>query len=338
MISAALGPWYNPASTMTHIQGAVLLTCTMIIVAGCGQLITPVADTTPVVATDTPMPTVTRRPTYTPAPATPAPTATPTITPTPIVYTVQPGDTLLAISAEFGVAAQAIQEANGIIDPRRLQVGQPLIIPGPETDPERPPTPTPTPLPLSVERLNFLPTPADGLWVLGEVHNPGSDYVCEALVRVALLDGQGALVAAEEAFAQLDVVSPGNNVAFAILFTDPPPQFAQYQAGVVAAVPFSPHTRYYLDLTATDLHAEAVGADRYRVTGRLHNRGALDVERVRLLVTGYDEQRRVAGVRQATLAVSVLRAGAVTPFAVELAMVGSPINTYSVQAQALALP
>jgi LysM repeat protein len=254
------------------------------------------------------------------------------------VYTVRPGDTLLAISAQFGVAAQAIQEANGIIDPRRLQVGQPLIIPGPEADPERPPTPTPTPLPLSVERLSFLPTPTDGLWVLGEVRNPGADYVAEVQVKVSLLDGQGQLLAAETGFAQLDVLSPGSTMPFAVLFADPPPQFAQYQAAVIAAVPFSRHTRYYLDLAATDLQAELVGADRYRVSGRLHNKGTHDAERVRLLVTGYDEQQRVVSVRQAPLAVALLRAAAVTPFTVDLTMIGSPVSTYSVQAQALAVP
>lgn len=322
---------------MAQFRFALLVACATLAV-GCGQLITPEPEATPVVesATATPIPTVTRRATFTPAPSTPAPTATPTITPTPIVYTVQPGDTLLAISAQFGVASQAIQEANGIIDPRRLQVGQPLIIPGPEADPERPPTPTPTPLPLNVEHLSFLPTPIDGLWVLGEVRNPGTDYVSEVLVQVSLLDGHGQLLAAETGFAQLDVLSPGRTVAFAILFTDPPSQFAQYQATVIAGVPFSRHTRYYLDLAAADLQAELVGADRYRVSGRLYNQGTLDAERVRLLVTGYDEQQRVVAVRQAPLPVSLLRAAAATPFTVDLVMVGSPVSTYTVQAQALA--
>ena len=159
----------------------------------------------------------------------------------------------------------------------------------------------------------------------------------QPLIVAVKLDGQGQELAAETAFAQLDVLSPGRAVAFAILFAHPPAQFAQYQAGVLAAVPVARQTRYYLDLAATDIQGEVVGADSYRVSGRLLNRGASDVERVRLLVTGYDERRRVTAVRQASLTVSVLRAAATTPFDVELTMVGSPVVTYSVQAQALAV-
>jgi len=71
---------------------------------------------------------------------TPAPTATtlaeatPTqepveATPTPIVYVVKAGDTLGAIAKEYGVTVEALQEVNAIDDPRRLQIGQELIIP-----------------------------------------------------------------------------------------------------------------------------------------------------------------------------------------------------------------
>ncbi len=308
-----------------------------VLAAGCGQLITPAprVSSEATQAAATPIPTVTSWPTSTPAPATLAPTATPTVTATPIVYTVQPGDTLLVIAAQFDVSAQAIQEANGITDPRLLQVGQPLMIPGPEDNPEQPPTPTPTPLPLSVQALSFQRTPAGGLWALGEVRNPGAEAVSEVSVQVSLLDEQGQMLAAESAYLQLDVVPPDGAVAFAVLFTEPPAQFAQYQATVLTGVPFSSNTRYYLDLVATDVRARTIGADTYRVSGQLYNRGTSDAEQLRLLVTGYDDQHRVAAVRQSPLAVSVLRAAAIAPFEVDLANAGSPVVTHSVQAQAL---
>src|SRR5512136_823180 len=122
----------------------VFLAIGMAWIAGCGRLITPTPDQASpvaVVPTATPLATVPPRATCTPAPATPAPTASPTVTPTPIVYVVQSGDTLLAIAAKFGVKSEAIQEANGIVDPRRLQIEQALIIPRPEEEPEQPPTP-----------------------------------------------------------------------------------------------------------------------------------------------------------------------------------------------------
>lgn len=55
--------------------------------------------------------------------------STPGATPTPESYIVEEGDTLGAIAAQFGVSVEAIQAANGIDDPTKLQVGQELIIP-----------------------------------------------------------------------------------------------------------------------------------------------------------------------------------------------------------------
>jgi LysM repeat protein len=312
------------------------VTC-IALLAGCGQLITPSPETTRVAMspTATPLATVPPRATFTPAPATPAPTSTPTVTPTPIIYLVQSGDTLLAIAAQFGVTAEAIQEANGIVDPRRLQIGQELIVPRPEEDPEQPPTPTPTPPPMVIRGLNLQQTPVGSLWVLGEVYNPGSGPLSEVMVQVSLFGGSGQLLATETVFPQLDVILPGRAVSFATLFADPPRQFAQYQAVVLAGVPASSNTRYYLDLAASDLQGQTVGAARYRVTGELQNVGIRDAESLRLLVTAYDDQDRVIAVRQADLPVSVLRSAAITPFEVELTLTGSLVATYSVYAQGL---
>ena len=44
-------------------------------------------------------------------------------------YTVQAGDTLSSIAAQFGATVEAIVQANAIADPTRLEVGQVLIIP-----------------------------------------------------------------------------------------------------------------------------------------------------------------------------------------------------------------
>ena len=57
------------------------------------------------------------------------PTAAPAPTSTPVVYTVQPGDLLLAIADKFGVLVEDIVEANDIADPDILSVGQELEIP-----------------------------------------------------------------------------------------------------------------------------------------------------------------------------------------------------------------
>jgi len=59
------------------------------------------------------------------------------------------------------------------------------------------------------------------------------------------------------------------------------------------------------------------------------------VEKLRLVVTAYDDQHRVVAVRQASPPVSVLRSAATTSFQVDLTLTGSVVATYTVQAQGL---
>ena len=71
-----------------------------------------------VIATPTPNPT----PTATPV-------ARPTPTPTPLVYAMQEGDTLSGIAARFGLTVEELVQANRLVDPDSLQIGQQLTIP-----------------------------------------------------------------------------------------------------------------------------------------------------------------------------------------------------------------
>ncbi len=88
--------------------------------------------------TTTLSPTVTSTPTLTP---TPSPTPPPTLTPTPVppqLYTVQAGDTLGNIAANFGLTVAEIRAYNNL-DSELIREGDTLQIP--------PPTPTPGPTP-----------------------------------------------------------------------------------------------------------------------------------------------------------------------------------------------
>jgi LysM repeat protein len=75
------------------------------------------------------------------------PTATPAPSGGDIIHLVQPGDTIYGLAGHYGVTAQSIIDANNIINPNLIYVGDRLVIPGTASG-------GPTPLPPTLE-----PTP-----------------------------------------------------------------------------------------------------------------------------------------------------------------------------------
>lgn len=65
-------------------------------------------------------------------PAITAPTFTDNFPKQGLSYTIQKGDTLSSIAARFRSTVKDIQNANRIVDPTKIQVGQTLFIPGGE--------------------------------------------------------------------------------------------------------------------------------------------------------------------------------------------------------------
>ena len=315
-----------------------ILLCLAMLLCGCGRLIpspAPAAvavSTAIATATATAAPTVTRRATFTPVPATPSNTPTPTVTPTPVIYTIVKGDTLLVIARQFGVTVDAIQVANGIDDPRRLRIGQELIIPPKEAGDEPTPVPTPTPVALKIQGLAFHWTPVGSLWCLGEVLNLSARPAEEVQVQVSLHDEQGQLLASGAAFTQLDIVAGGGRAPFAVLFEAPPAHFAQYQARVLSGVPSTHLGPRYPDLAVVEDSGDWLDGSNYQVKGQVRNAGQADAEHVAIVVTLYDNDRHVVGARVVGIDAEFFLAGAIAPFDILLTPLGS-VAGYDVQVQ-----
>ncbi len=316
----------------TGSQALLALVLVTLVPSACGQIITP----TPIMPTPTVQAEVTSGPqaTATPLFATPAPTFTPTVTPTPIIYVVQKGDTLLGIAAQFGVSVEAIQEANGIVDPRRLQIGQELVIPQEEGDQTSPPTPTPTAVPYAIENVGLYETPAGGLWLLGEMHNITTADIEQVQVEVSLQDERNQVLARATAFTALDIIPSGGRAPFAVLFREPPPAFAKYQAIALSAVMVARLGTAYRDLAVVNHQGEArEGLSYYVVTGEVRNTGQSEAESVTVIITAYDPAGLVTGIRAIDLTASVLAPGQSVPFQANLSPAGNEIVTYTVQVQ-----
>jgi len=309
--------------------------------SGCGQVITlptdtPVPPTTTVVLEPTDGPTP--RPTATPAPYTPAPTPTATPTSTPIIYSIKGGDTLLGIASQFGVSVAALQDTNGIVDPRSLRIDQELIIP---QDEEAllgggEPTATPTPMPFTIENLHFDHSNIGGLWCYGEVYNGGAVALDQVQVLVSLLDDDGESLATASTFVQQDLILPDGRSPFALQIQDAPAHFASYIALPLSGVPaFLPS--YYRDLELREVQTESERYATYTVSGRVVNVGPEDALGVRIVLTAYDAVGRVVGVRKGVPEHNVVPRGGETSFHLELLPAGGPVITHTISVLGLRL-
>jgi murein DD-endopeptidase MepM/ murein hydrolase activator NlpD len=79
-------------------------------------------------------------------------TPTPAARPRTAVHAVQPGETLIAIALRYEITVEALAQANGLLDPDLLRIGQKLIIPldGIVPGADSPATPATEPQPLNV--------------------------------------------------------------------------------------------------------------------------------------------------------------------------------------------
>jgi LysM repeat protein len=323
------------ARVLPGVIGALALVA--LLAAACGQVITlePTPTPEPTATLAVAVEVATLPPTSTPAPYTPAPTATPTITPTPVIHTILSGESLLGVAGQYGVSVAALQDANGILDPRFLQVGQQLVIPRPEeveevTDANS--TPTPTPLAVEVQNVYFNESNVGGLWVLGEVLNPGAESLEQVRVGVSLLDASNAEIARVEGLVALDLVDPGQDAPFAVTFGENPGAFDRYRVFATHAVAAYVGS-YYRDLEVTDIQSQGERYASYTVTGKVRNTGPEDAVDVQVVLTAYDPLGRVIAMRKVTPEYNVIPRGGESAFTAVLAPVGGPAERFAAVAQ-----
>jgi LysM repeat protein len=312
----------------------ILLGGLAVLLAGCGQVVTPSpTQTLPSAMTLTgPSAGPMYRPTGTAVPLPPLDTATPTVTPTPVVHVVQQGDTLQAIAFDYGVGVDVLQRANGIENPQLLQVGQRLVIPlGEESDETASGLlPTPTPQPVQVQGEAFYETPVGSLWALGEVANTTGVTLTNVLVKVTLFDATGEPVAENDAFAAADLVPPGASSPFGLLFATAP-DWSSYQMTVLRADETRGLADAYVPMSVTEVDGRSSDS-QFRVSGTVKHVGTAQVaSSVDVIVTVYNAEGSVTGFRQHTVKLDEgLIPGATRAFTVLLTAHGGSPDDFSV--------
>ncbi len=307
-----------------------LLIVTLLI--GCGPQITLPTPTQPPPTKPVSLTTMTPRATLTPAPSTPIPTNSPTPSPTPIIHVLKQGDSLWGIAWDYGVSLEALQKINNITDPRTLQIGQELIIPRQEDDLAVPSTPTPTPVPLKIINMDFYETPTGGLWCLGEVQNLSGADVELVQVRISLYDADRRVLLEKSAFTTLDIIAQDGRAPFTVLFEQKPADFAAYQLWIVSGETMTHLGNRYRELQVINDEGKLSG-NAFVVSGQVQNQGELAATDISLVVTAYDKEGLVTGVRQVPAETETVAPGALSRFQARIVPAGGDIVSYSVQVQ-----
>lgn len=278
---------------------------------------------------------MTPRATPTLAAATPPPPSQPIVTPTPVVYVVQAGDTLIPIANKFGVSVADLVAANGNLDATRLQIGQELVIPqaSQSVPADGSLLASPTPVPFEVRGLNFVQSPAGSLDVLGEVFNPGPTGMGNVKVLITLQDNAGNPLQNAVAVIALDAVPANQTSPFRVLFTDPPPTYAQLNITPLRSEAIDPNA-LVIPLNVSNVNGRPEGP-QFRITGDVTNATAETPNKVRLLVTIYDADRRVVGYRYFVLTETPLIPNAPLPFDVSLTTATPNVASFAVYAEGL---
>lgn len=136
----------------------------------------------------------------------------------PVFYVVRKGDNLYQISKKFGLTVQQIARANKLRDPRKLGVGQKLVIPGLTRDPSD------RQMASSLDQAPLASGSGDGSWswpLLGKIssgfgprgrrHHSGIDILGPSGTSIrATQDGTVTFAARRGRFGQLVILQHGD--------------------------------------------------------------------------------------------------------------------------------
>jgi LysM repeat protein len=256
-----------------------------------------------------------------------------------VVHTIAAGETLIVIARQYGVSVQAIQEVNGITDPRTLRVSQEILIP---TDPEAQlgvgtPTPEPTPLALELGPVYFGTENADGLWALGEVKNPGDQPLEGVRIGLQLLDDAGQVLTEGDAPIATNLLEVDASSPYGIRFDPVPEDFTNYFVYTLSAYPGHLGV-HYRDLQVIEVQGEGERYYTFDLTGIVRNTGPEDAVEVTVTATLYDALGQVIGFRKVEPAHNVIPYGGETTFSVSIIPFGGPVDSWHVSAEARRYP
>ena len=178
---------------------------------------------------------------------------TPAPSPTPFMHEVKKGETMLGIAFQYGVSLEDLKAANPGVDPQFLSVGTQLIIPIHGDIPVT--IPTITPVPIVWQKPVCYRTGDGGAWCILTVTNQLEDSIENLSAWIGLFSVKGENIANNVAYADLNLLRPGDTLPLLSYFPPPLPEKFESQGKVLSGFTVDAVDTRYLDL---DVNVEKV--------------------------------------------------------------------------------
>jgi hypothetical protein len=198
-------------------------------------------------------------------------------------------------------------------------------------------TPTPPPA-LETVSQNAYQDPVGSLRFLVEVGN-ANDYPVERVsATVVLRDEEGRALAAQSAYARLDLLPPGDVAPMLVVFFLTHPEFASVDLEIDAQRADYLAQLLHPALEVVDLSGRIGEWVPYEVLGKVLNAGPLDAQSVTLSVTCYDADRKIVAIGTGRPTERVIPAHSSSSFLISLGALAGDIADCRVRAEGLVPP
>jgi LysM repeat protein len=268
------------------------------LLSGCSQPTSQPTQTTAPTGLLTPYQTITPSPN--PQNTEPAYTieVTPAPSPTPFMHEVKKGETMLGIAFQYGVSLEDLKAANPGVDPQFLSVGKRIVIPIQGDIPII--IPTLTPVPVLWQKPECYRTGNGGAWCILSVTNQLESSVENLSAWIGLYSAKGENIANQVAYADLNLLRPGDTLPLISYFQPPLPEKFEAQGKVLSGFIVDAMDTRYLDLV-TNVEEVVISPDGSQVEVRgevIIPDGTLRPSQLWAMILAYDTSGNIIGARK----------------------------------------
>lgn len=191
--------------------------------------------------------------------------------------------------------------------------------------------PSETPLVAVVRDVMPVHTSIGSVYFIGEIVNTGTLPIAKPETIISLLDASGKRIAFQTGYTVHDVIQPKQIVPVAVLFTDPPPTWQNFEVFLQAKQATGNEFMAYTSFRAVEESLAKGDHGYYVVSGEVKNTGTGKAEFVQAVVALYGQDQKLVGMGSAYLEESKLDPDASSSFFVRVMNVIAPPVSYRVE-------